>query len=295
MTPLNEAIKIAEAHPEVAYPTLAISTKIDALVGLHRYKHALQLTNDCLSRLKETPFDGQKTQVYLSRGMIEASLGNRGAAISDMRTALGLADHMHNFRGLTDVGGTLAQTYFDYGQLHEALDAINAAIQANTNIPNELYLAPANLALKAKILDKMGDSEAADSLFRKSTTLVDAMIQRACTVGVERQLLAEMSDIYSAYFASLCQQDRYDDALRVLEKVRGRLEAQALEHHSSQPLRAPTPQEQELTRLNVALINTDDPKKRDALMNSIYQTEIGLGPSKLAAVSIVHPVSLPQL
>ena len=295
MTPLNEAIKIAEAHPEVAYPTLAISTKIDAFVGLHRDKEALQLTNDCLSRLKETPFDGQKTQVYLSRGTIEASLGNRSAAVSDMRTALGLADHMHNFRGLTDVGGTLAQTYFDNGQLHEALDAINAAIQANTNIPNELYLAPANLALKAKILDKMGDSEAADSLFQKSTTLVDAMIQRASTVGVERQLLAEMSDIYSSYFASLCRQDRYDDALHVLEKVRGRLEAQALEHHSSQPLHAPTPQEQELTRLNVALINTDDPKKRDALMSSIYQTEIGLGPSKLAAVSIVHPVSLPQL
>lgn len=295
MTPLNEAVKIAEAHSEVAYPTLAISTKIDALVGLRRYKEALQLTNDSLSRLKETPFDGQKTQVYLSRGTIEASLGNRNAAISDMRTALSLADHMHNFRGLTDVGGTLAQTYFDSGELHEALDAINAAIQANTNIPNELYLAPANLALKAKILDKMGDSEAADSLFRKSTTLVDAMIQRASTISVERQLLAEMSDIYSSYFASLCRQGRYDDALRVLEKVRGRLEAEALQHHSSQPLHAPTPQEQELTRLNVALINTDDPKKRDALMSAIYQTEITLGPSKLAAISIVHPVSLPQL
>ena len=34
------------------------------------------------------------------------------------------------------------------------------------------------------------------------------MIQRASTISVERQLLAEMSDIYSAYFASLCRQDR---------------------------------------------------------------------------------------
>lgn len=295
LNPLDEAINIAEAHPEVAYPTLAISTKIDAFVGLRRYREALQLANDCLNRLKGTPFDGQKTQLYLSRGTIEANLGNRSAAVSDMWTALGLADHMHNFRGMTNVGGTLAQTYFDGGQFDEALDAINAAIQANTNIPNELYLAPANLALKAKILDKMGDSEAADSLFRKSTTLVEAMIQRASTVGVQRQLLSEMSDIYSAYFASLCRQSHYDDALRVLEKVRGRLEAEALQHHSSQPLHAPTPQEQELTRLNVALIDTDDPKKRDDLMSAIYETEISLGPSKLAAVSIVHPVSLPQL
>ena len=75
---------------------------------------------------------------------------------------------MHNFRGLTDVGGTLAQTYFDNGQLHEALDAINAAIQANTNIPNELYLAPANLALKAKILDKMGNSKQRTPSFERA-------------------------------------------------------------------------------------------------------------------------------
>jgi CHAT domain-containing protein len=295
MTPLNEAIKIAEAHSEVAYPTLAISTKIDALVGLRRYKEALQLANDSLSRLKETPFDGQKTQVYLSRGTIEANLGNQSAAISDMRTALGLADHMHNFRGLTDIGGTLAQTYFDSEQLHEALDAINAAIQANTKIPDELYLAPANLALKAKILDKMGDSKAAEGLFRKSTTLVDAMIERASTVSLERQLLAEMSDIYSAYFALLSRQDRYDDALQILEKVRGRLETEALEHHETQPPHAPTPAEQEITRLNIALINTDDPAKREILTSAIYKTGLHIGPSKLADALITRPVRLSRL
>lgn len=295
MTPLNEAIEIAKAHPEVAYPTLAISTKIDAFVGLRRYKEALQLANDCLDRLKGTPFDGQKTQLYLSRGTIEAKLGDQNTAITDMRTALGLADRMHNFRGLTDVGGTLAEIYFDNGRLQEALDTINAAIQANTNIPNELYLAPANLALKAKILDRMGNSRGADGFFRKSTTLVDAMIQRASTVTMQRRLMAEMSDIYSAYFASLCRQGRYDAALEALEKVRGRLEAEALEHHSSQPLHAPTPQEQELTRLNIALINTDDPKKRDELMSEIYQTEINLGPSRLAAVAVIHPVALSEL
>ncbi len=295
MTPLNEAIEIAKAHPDVAYPTLAISTEIDAFVGLRRYKEALQLANDSLNRLKGTPFDGQKTQLYLSRGTIDANLGDQNAAITDMRTALGLADRMHNFRGLTDVGGTLAEIYFDNGRLQEALDTINAAIQANTNIPNELYLAPANLALKAKILDRMGNSRAADGFFRKSTTLVDAMIQRATTVTMQRRLIAEMSDIYSAYFASLCRQGHYDAALEALERVRGRLEAEALEHHSSQPLHAPTPQEQELTRLNIALINTDDPKKRDALMSVIYQTEINLGPSKLAAAAVVHPVALSEL
>jgi tetratricopeptide (TPR) repeat protein len=295
MKPLSVALSIAHDHPQLAYPTLAVSTKIDALVGLHRDREALELANDTLNRLKDFPFDGQKTQVYLSRGIIEADFGDRSAAASDMQTALRLADHMHNYRGLTDVGGTLAQTYFDEGQLQEALEAIDAAIQANGRIPNELYLAPANIALKAKILDRMGRSREADGLFRKSIGLVDSMIQRASTMSVQRQLLSQMSDIYSAYFAYLSDQNRYEAALQVLENVRGRLEAEALEHHSSQPLHQPTPQEEQLSRLNIALINTDDPRRRDALLDEIYRTEINLGPSKLAAASITHPVTLAQL
>jgi CHAT domain-containing protein len=295
LKPLSVALSIAHDHPQVAYPTLAVSTKIDALVGLHRNREAFELANDTLNRLKDGPFDGQRTQVYLSRGVIEADLGDRGAAVYDMRAALQLADHMHNYRGLTDVGGTLAQTYFDAGQLQEALKVIDAAIQANSEIPNELYLAPANLALKARILERMGHAQEADALFRKSIALVDSMIQRSSTMSVERQLLAEMSDIYSDYFAYLSDQNRYGAALQVLENVRGRLEAEALEHHASQPLHQPTLQEKELTQLNISLINTDDPKTRDALLDQIYRTEINLGPSKLAAASISHPVSLTRL
>jgi CHAT domain-containing protein len=295
LKPLSVALSIAHDHPQLAYPTLAVSTKIDALVGLHRDREALDLANDTLNRLKDGPFDGQRTQVYLSRGVIKANLGDRAAAISDMKAALQLADHMHNYRGLTDVGGTLAQTYFDAGQLQEALNAIDAAIQANSKIPNELYLVPANLALKAKILQQVGRSQEADGLFRKSIALVDTMIRRASTMSVERQLLAEMSDVYSAYFAYLSDQNRYEAALQILENVRGRLEAEALEHHASQALHQPTPQEQELTRLNISLINTDDPKMRDALLDQIYRTEINLGPSKLAAAAISQPVTLTHL
>lgn len=295
MTPLNEAIKIASAHPEVGYPTIAIYTKIDALSGLHRYDEALNLANDCLRRLQGTLYDGQKTQLYVSRGFIDANRGDVKAAITDYSAALQLANQMHNFRGQTDAAGMLAQTYLDSGSLKDALDAVNSAIGANTHIPDELYLVPRNLLLKAEILERMGQRNAADSFYRKGITLVDTMIRRSSTVGVQRQLLAQMSDIYSGYFAFLSAQNRYNEALQILEKVRGRLETEALEHHESQPLHAPTSEEQELTRLNIALINTDDPAKRDSLMTAIYHTELDVGPSKLADVSIAHPVDLQQL
>jgi hypothetical protein len=104
----------------------------------------------------------------------------------------------------------------------------------------------------------MGQLKEADGLYQKSIALVDGMIQHAATTNIQRQLLAEMSDVYSDYFASLCAQKRYDDALPARERVRGRVETEALEHHASEPVHAQTRDEQELTRLNLAL--TEDSK-----------------------------------
>jgi CHAT domain-containing protein len=50
-----------------------------------------------------------------------------------------------------------------------------------------------------------------------------------------------------------------------------------------------------LTKLNISLVNTDDPARREALMAKIYKTELDIGPSALAAESINHPVRLNQL
>lgn len=259
LTPLNEAIKIAAQNPQIASPTIAIYGKIDALEGLHQYDAALRLANESLSRLQGTAYDGHKTQVYISRGSINRDLGNWNASISDYNEAINISRRITNPRGIADAGGLLAQAYEHEGNLSDALASINEAIQANTQIPDELYIVPRNLAIKAEIVGKMGNAEQSDVLYRKSIALVDNMLQHAATAGNQRQLLAEMSDIYSGYFASLSAQKRYDEALQTLEKVRGRIETDAIEHHESEPVHAPTPAERDLNSLNVALIQAEDP------------------------------------
>jgi hypothetical protein len=52
---------------------------------------------------------------------------------------------------IADASGLLGQAYVHAHDLPAALDAINAAIAANTKIPEELYLVPRNLAAKAEI------------------------------------------------------------------------------------------------------------------------------------------------
>jgi CHAT domain-containing protein len=295
LTPLNQAIKIAQTNPEIAYPTIAIYAKIDALTGLHQYEEAISLANASLARLQGTPYDAHKSQVYLSRGTINKERGDWNAAIADYRQSVDFSSKISNYRGVTDAGGLLAQAYQHNRNLPDALAAINRAIDANTKIPDELYLVPRNLAIKAEIIEKMGHAKEADGLYRKSIALVDGMIQHAATTNIQRQLLAEMSDVYSDYFASLCAQKRYDDALQALERVRGRVETEALEHHASRPVHAPTPDEKELTRLNLALINTDDPAARASLTSEIDNTELQISPSALAQETTIHPVHLAEV
>jgi CHAT domain-containing protein len=295
LAPLNEAIKLAASKPGVAYPTIAVYAKIDALAGLHQYDEALALANASLARLQGTLYDAHKSQVYLSRGNINRERDDWNAAIADYKQSIGFSTQISNYRGITDAGGLLAQAYGHINDLPDAMAAIDAAIAANTKIPDELYLLPRNLAIKADIADKMGHSEEANGLYRKSIALVDGMIQHAATTNIQRQLLAEMSDVYSDYFASLCSQKRYDDALQVLERVRGRVETEALEHHVNQPVHAPTPDEQELTRLNLSLINTDDATVRASLINAINNTELKISPSALAQETTVNPVRLVNL
>jgi CHAT domain-containing protein len=295
LTPLNQAINIAGADPELAYPTIAIYAKIDALTGLHQYEEAITLANASLARLQGTPYDAHKSQVYLSRGTINKERGDWNAAIADYEQSVDFSSKISNYRGVTDAGGLLAQAYQHNGNLPDALAAINRAIDANTKIPDELYLVPRNLAIKAEIIEKMGHAKEADGLYQKSIALVDGMIQHAATTNIQRQLLAEMSDVYSDYFESLCAQKRYDDALQALERVRGRVETEALEHHASEPVHAPTPDEQELTRLNLALINTDDPTTRASLTGEIDNTELKISPSALAQETTIHPVHLAEV
>ena len=295
LKPLNEAIKLAEANPSVAYPTIAVDAKIDALAGLYQTGPALVLATAALKRLDGMLFDGERSAVLISRGEVYRDLGQPDSAISDLQRAVQISQRIGNFRGVADAVGVLAEVYETRGDLKAGLLAVNQAIEANTHIADELYLVPRNLATKAQITAKMGLKTESESSYRKALALVDVLVQHAPNANVERQMLSESSQVYSGYFASLCDQHRYDEALGTLEKVRGRIEAEALEHRTSTPVHLPTTEEQELTRLNIALIDADDPKARAAITNAIDSTELRISPSTLTQAAIDHPVQLREL
>ena len=295
LKPLDEAIAIARAHPAVAYPAVAISSKIDALRGLHRYQEALSLANQALAEIPSPSLKGHYYQILTSRASIYEDIGQWYNAIADFKQALSLATQLDYWRGVTQVAGGLADAYVHQKNLDAALSSIDQAIDANKRIPDELYFVPRDLAIKARILALVGRQDQAGELYRKSALLIDSLLENVPTPFVERLLLTETGEVYAGYFVLKCREHHYDQALRIVEEARGRIEAQALEHHDYPAPHAPTPAERHLTMLNVALLETDNAATRQELSEQVQGSESALDQRSLASSAIEHPVGLDHL
>ena len=273
LRPLNEAIRVAAKTRGAAYPSIAIDAKIEALSGLGRNNEALVLAAEEMQKVSTYHLAGHLYQLHQTRAGIYERMGEWNQAVSDLTQAVQYAKQLSYWRGLTQANGSLAEAYLHQGTLQPALNAINYAIGANRNIPDELYFAPRNLGIKAEILARLGDVKSSNDLYEKSADLLDALLSKVPTPMIERQLLSDLSVVYAGYFASLCNQGRMADAFRVIERARGRVEAQGLSHHEIVAPHQPTPAELHLTTLNLQLLDTDDPTKRSGILGEIYTAE----------------------
>ena len=295
LKPLDEAIRITETNKAIAYPSIAIAQKIEAVAGLGRYTEAFRLANDALARVSARHLPMHVFDLLQIRAGVYERSGRDQKAIGDYRAALEQAHQVSYWRGLTEVGGPLAALYERHGDYQDALASVDQAIDANRQIPDELYFMPRNLAIKARILARMKRTRESNRLYEKSADLIDSLLAHVPTPSVEQELIASLAQVYSGYFESLCQQGDYEGAFRIVEKARGRIEAQSLELVRAIDPRPPGAAEKELIRLNLELLATDDPKERARLLDTIGDAEERLPTDLLAGRTAVNPVPLSQL
>ncbi|MGC1872788.1 MAG: hypothetical protein WA700_17640 [Acidobacteriaceae bacterium] len=87
--PLNEAIKVAAKTRGAAYPTIAITAKIEALSGLGENKAALALAADEMRRVSVYHLAGHLYELYQTRADVYERMGNWDQAISDLTESAG--------------------------------------------------------------------------------------------------------------------------------------------------------------------------------------------------------------
>ena len=149
--PLDEAIKVSKDKPDVAYPTIAINAKIEALSGLGRNQEALALASETMQRASNYHLAGHLYELYQARAGIYGRMGQWDRAADDYARAIQYAKQLSYWRGMTQADGLLAKAYLQRGELRPVLAAVNDAIEANKQIPDDLFCA-------AKSGDKGGDS-----------------------------------------------------------------------------------------------------------------------------------------
>jgi CHAT domain-containing protein len=293
--PLNEAIRVARNTPGVAYPTIATTEKVEALSGLGKYQQALTLAAQEMRWVSKYHLEAHLFDLHRARAGVYQRMNDWNQAISDYEESVKYAKQLSYWRGITETDGLLAKAYLHQGKLREGLAAIDEAIDANMKVPDELYFVPRDLAIKAVILERLGKIKASNDLYEKSADLLDALLSRVPTPMIERQLLNDLSVVYAGYFASLSSQGKLADAFGVIERARGRIEAQALSHHAVIPPASPSPVELRLTSLNVRLLDTDNPAARGRILKTIYTTEQELGTHDYDIDVPPDPITLSRL
>jgi tetratricopeptide (TPR) repeat protein len=204
------------------------NAKIEALSGLGRNQEAMALASEAMQRASNYHLAGHLYELYQARAGVYGRMGQWDRAATDYSRAIQYAKQLSYWRGVTQADGLLAKTNLRQGKLRPALAAVDEAIEANKQIPDELYFVPRDLAIKAEILSKLGDAKSSDELYRKSTDLIDALLSKVPTPTVERQLLGQLSEVYAGYFASLSNRGKNREAFGAIERARDRLTADSI-------------------------------------------------------------------
>jgi CHAT domain-containing protein len=275
---LDEAIQTQKDNPSVAQPVVASVGKIDALAELGKYSEALALEEKVVAYPKAHHLYGQMQSLLTSRADVLSKMGKNADAISGFQEALTYARKLHAPRAVSDAAARLSLSFERIGDLQNALTAIDEAISANQQTPHEMFMVPGNLAIKARILQKLGKPKEAENLYQQGTKVLDVMLAHVPTAETERLLLTELSDLYNGYFELLADAGRFADAFSVIEAARGRIETQQLEYDQSEIPHAITADDKELQELEVALIKTSGGSSNAtvaALRSDQYSTQGG--------------------
>lgn len=128
---LSGAIDTAAAHPEIAKPLIAYEAKTNALVGLRKYDDALALTNHLIDVSRARKLRENLAEALEAKGSALEAKGDWAGAIQCYTEAVGLSQSVKHWHSLNDIDAALAKAYEHLGRFDDAMQAIDAAINAN--------------------------------------------------------------------------------------------------------------------------------------------------------------------
>jgi CHAT domain-containing protein len=275
----ERAIHLAEADRDCGLPFMGYEGKAQALVALGKPGEAKEVLEDALAKARSQQKQGHVTQLLILLGELATRMPDTRQAFAYLEDAGQIATRLQYYRIEADAMFDLAKLYRDSGDLATAEKRATQGLAASQRVADRYYV-PRNLTILADLEARRGRIIEANAFYEQAEDVIESMLISVDKPYWNSSVAASMSETYLQHFELVTKSGDVPGAFRVLERVRGRTLAWALEDRKAFPT-AESGQtaslETDLAGLQVQLMQTNSTKKREQLMDRLVEYERRLG------------------
>jgi CHAT domain-containing protein len=275
----ERAIKLADAEKDSGLPFMAYEGKAKALVALGKSDEAKTLLEDALSKARSQQKRGHEAELLILLGRLASQTGDKKQAIADLERSAQFSKRVQFFRMEADAMFELATLYRDAGDLPTAEERATDGLDASQRVGDRYYV-PRNLTILADLKARRGRVSEANALYEQAEDVIESMLISVDEPYWNSSVAASMSQTYLQHFELVTKSGDVPGAFHVLERVRGRTLAWALEDRKAFPTTESgqtASLETDLAGLQVQLMQTNSTEKREQLMDRLVEYERRLG------------------
>ena len=295
----NRAIKLADAEKDCGLPFMAYEGKAKALAGMGKADDARRVLDDALTKARSQEKRGHEAAILILLGNLAEELGDKKQAIAYLDNAGQFAANVQFHRMEADAMFELARLYRDSGDMASAEARATQGLAASKGVGDRYYL-PRNLTILADLKARRGRVAEAKFLYQQAEDVIEGMLISGDEPYWNSSVAAAMSQTYLQHFELAVHGGNVEEAFHVLERVRGRTLAWALEDRkafaSSEPDQTAS-LETNVSSLQTRLMQTNSAIEREQLLDQLveYERRLGLAWTRGDAANQGLPLQPPPL
>ncbi len=275
----ERAIRLADTNIDAESPFMAYEGRAQALAALGRTDEAKKVLEDAIAKARSQQKRGHEAQLLILLGRLAAQTGDRQQALAYLETAGQFAARVQFFRMEADAMFELAKLYRDAGDLATAEARATQGLAASQRVGDRYYV-PRNLTILADLKARQGHNAEANALYEQAEDVIEGMLISVDEPYWNSSVAAAMSETYLQHFEVVTKSGDTPGAFQVLERVRGRTLAWALEDKKVLPAAESGETAtlgSDVAGLQVRLMQTNSAVEREQLLDKLVEYERRLG------------------
>ena len=248
--------------------------KAEALVALGRPDEAKRVLDDALAKARSQQKRGHEAQLLIVLGKLAEQNGNKQEAIANLEDAGQFAARVQFYRMEADAMFELAKLYRDSGDLATADARATQGLAASQRVGDRYYV-PRNLTILADLKARRGRIAEAKALYKHAEDVIDGMLGGDDSYW-NSSIAAAMSQTYLEHFELVAKEGDTAGAFQILERVRGRTLASALEDRKAAPRSGSAEAatlDSYVADTQTRLMQTNSPVEREQLLDALAEYE----------------------